>query len=91
MRRFRAEREEELVAEQSPLLPSLHEGDHKGEKPELSFSTSGGGLAFTDMTDHRACDAHVTTRRGAGVWMLLSRMANVVNWRNLALRTTSRT
>lgn len=73
------------------MLPSLYEWDNKGEKHEyFSLILEGPGEpAFVGMTDHcsafRACDAHITTGRGAGVWTLLSRIANVVNWRNLAL------
>jgi hypothetical protein len=35
--RFRVAREAELVAEQSPLLPPLNQGDEKGEKGEYQL------------------------------------------------------
>jgi hypothetical protein len=39
--RFHVAREDELVAEQSPLLPPLNQGDEKDEKGEYSYSTTG--------------------------------------------------
>lgn len=47
MHRFHVAREAELVAEQSPLLPPLNQGDKKDEKGECSAHYWG---SFTDIT-----------------------------------------